>query len=329
MENKNWPANKLLCVADGYLYQITGDDKNLYFHKVGREDSAEEGTMFGTMRVVKSQVEAVRCMRVRGKTFLYIVFDGETSKLEVKGEAKETQLMKIFGGVPLKLSINVYSNVLSEAYELRLLAACFIVTIVCVLTQVMGELAWLRTYVPLAWIAIPFLWLVPCASRMLKGSLRDQFPVGGGMLATMFSCGFLWASSVKGVENWEALILPSLIGAVIMGAVYLIVRKKFDPKALAAVILVSAICFTPAAVLCMNRALPSWSRTTSAVEVTDKYEETVLGEESCFVTVDNGGEQESHKISREDYDALIPGDRIDVVKITGLLGIEYTEVKCG
>lgn len=329
MEKNNQPANKLLCAADGYLYQITGDEMNLYFHKVGREDSAEDGTMFGTMRVVKAQVEAVRCMRVRGRTVIYIVFDGETSKLEVKGEVKEALLMKIFGGVPLKLSINLYSNVLSEAYELRLLAASFIVTIVCVLTQVMREIAWLRSYVPLAWIVIPFLWLIPCASRMLKGGLRDQFPVGGGMLATIFSCGFLWASSSKGVENWEALILPSLIGAVIMGAVYLIVRKKFDPKALAAVILVSAICFTPAAVLCMNRALPSWSRTTSAVEVTEKYEETVLGEESCFVTVDNGGEQESHKISREDYDALVPGDRIDVVKITGLLGIEYTEVKCG
>jgi hypothetical protein len=116
----------LTCTADGYIYHIWGDDRYLYFDKMGRDGGDREDTMLGSTRVVKTMVDAVRCTRVRGETIILIVFEGETSRLVVKGSVKEETLIKIFGGVPLKLSINLYSNVLTDAYELRLLSYCFI-----------------------------------------------------------------------------------------------------------------------------------------------------------------------------------------------------------
>ena len=194
-------VRSLNCVADGYEYLITSDDRNLYFNKLGRDGNGNEGTIFGTTRVVKAEVEAVRCMRVNGKTVILIVFEGKTSRLVVKDNVKETLLMQIFGGVPLKLSINAHSTTLTDDYELRLLSSSFMVALLRLLCYIVPEIAFLGKYVELAWIAIPFFWLIPCASRMLKGSLRDQFPTGGGMFGSIISGLMLWARSIGDIEN--------------------------------------------------------------------------------------------------------------------------------
>ena len=78
-------VRSLVCVADGYEYQITADERNLYFNNLGRDGSGKDRPMLGTTRVVKAEVEAVRCMRVNGKTVILIVFEGKTSRLVVKG----------------------------------------------------------------------------------------------------------------------------------------------------------------------------------------------------------------------------------------------------
>ena len=108
-------VRSLTCTADGYDYQITSDDRNLYFNKLTSGGSSRDGRLMGTVRVVKAEVEAVRCMRVRGKTVILIVFEGKISRLVVKGSVKEEMLMSIFGGIPLKLSINAHSTALSDA----------------------------------------------------------------------------------------------------------------------------------------------------------------------------------------------------------------------
>lgn len=318
----------LTCTADGYIYHIWGDDRYLYFDKMGRDGGDSEDTMLGSTRVVKSMVEAVRCTRVRGETIILIVFEGETSHLVVKGNVKEETLIKIFGGVPLKLSINLYSNVLTDAYELRLLSYCFIVAIMRLLCNYMPEIAFLAPVVELGWVVLPFLWLIPCASRMLKGGLRDQFPVGAGMLATAFCCIFLWATSVPGVNGWLGLIIPSLVGAVIIGAVYLMARRKMDWRALTAVVLVSLICFTPAASLCINGLTP-WKVQKTEATVVGLDTERKYGNSYYHMDLDVDGATSRVRIDSEEYAGLTEGDSVEIVNATGLLGIGYTEVNCG
>lgn len=319
-------VRSLTCTADGYEYQITSDERNLYFNKLGRDGSDKKGTLFGTTRVVKSEVEAVRCMRVNGKTVILIVFEGQTSRLVVKGNVKESLLMQIFGGVPLKLSINAHSTTLTDDYELRLLSSSFMFALVRLLCYIVPEIAFLGNYVELAWVAIPFFWLIPCASRMLKGSLRDQFPTGGGMFGSIFSCLMLWATSFGDIENWAQLILPAVIGAASTGAVYLIVRRKLDWKALAVVVLTSLVLFAPAASMCLNHALPAWSVETRAAEITSLNEKLVFGEHAYSMIVDEGGKLRTYNMSRKEFEAAAEGDRVNILHKTGLLGITYTDV---
>lgn len=319
----------LTCTADGYVYEIAGDERNLYFDKIGREGVENDGVIQGSVRVVKSQVEAVRCMRVRGKTVILIVFEGKTSRLTVQGTVKEDLLMKIFSGVPLKLSINYHSTVLTEQYELWLLAACFIVTILRVLCYFMQEVRAFSQLVALGWIVIPFMWLIPCAGRMLKGGLRDQFPVGGGMLATVFSCIFLWASSARGVDNWASLVIPSVIGAAIVGITYFVSRGNSDFKSMAVVMLIALICFSPAASLALNRMLPAWSEEVVNAEVVQLERELFYGNSRYYVNLDVEVDGQSRfEVMGEFYRGLEQGDSVRVVSRTGLMGIPYTSLEC-
>lgn len=319
-------VRSLTCVADGYEYQVTSDERNLYFNKLGRDASGKEEILFGTTRVVKAEVEAVRCMRVNGKTVILIVFEGKTSRLVVKGNVKEAMLMQIFGGVPLKLSINAHSTTLTDDYELRLLSCSFLIALVRLLCYIMPEISFLGNIVELAWIVVPFFWLIPCASRMLKGSLRDQFPVGGGMFGSIFSCLMLWLTSFGDVENWSALVLPSVISAILIGVVYLIIRRKLDWKALAVVVLTSMVLFTPAASLCINHALPAWSVGISAAEIVSLNERIVAGEHTYSLTVNESGKMRNYHMSRSEYEVAEKGDWVTILHKTGLLGITYTEV---
>ena len=319
-------VRSLVCVADGYEYQITADERNLYFNNLGRDGSGKDRPMLGTTRVVKAEVEAVRCMRVNGKTVILIVFEGKTSRLVVKGNVKEAQLLQIFGGVPLKLSINAHSTTLTDDYELRLLSFSFMIALVRLLCYIMPEISFLGNFVELAWIVIPFYWLIPCASRMLKGSLRDQFPTGGGMFGSIFSCLMLWLTSFGDVENWEAVFLPSVIGAVLIGVVYMIIRRRMDWKALMAVVLTSMVLFTPAASLCLNHALPAWRVEKRSAEIVSLNERMVVGEHTYSLTVNEGGKQRTYHMSHSEYEAAAEGEWVNVLHKTGLLGITYTEV---
>ena len=320
------PVRSLICVADGYEYQITSDERNLYFNKLGQDASGKEKILFGTTRVVKAEVEVVRCMRVNGKTVILIVFEGKTSRLVVKGNVKEAQLMQIFGGVPLKLSINAHSTTLTDDYELRLLSASFLIALARLLCYIMPEISFLGNIVELGWIIIPFFWLIPCASRMLKGSLRDQFPVGGGMFASIFSSLMLWLTSFGDVENWAALILPSVIGAILIGAVYLMIRRRMDWKALTAVVLTSMVMFTPAASLCLNHVLPAWSVGISTAEIVSLNERIVVGEHTYSLTVNEAGKMRTYHMSRSEFESAAEGEQVTILHKTGLLGITYTEV---
>jgi len=320
------PVRSLICMADGYEYQITSDDRYLYFDKLGRDGSVNEGTLFGTTRVVKAEVEAVRCMRVNGKTVILIVFEGKTSRLVVKGNVKEALLMQVFGGVPLKLSINAHSTTLTDAYELRLLSASFLVALLRLLCYIVPDIKFLSSVVEIGWIVIPFLWLIPCASRMLKGGLRDQFPTGGGMFATIFSCIMLCAMSFGDIERWRQLILPSLIGACIVGAVYVMVRRKMDWKALAVVVLVSLLIYTPGASICLNHMLPAVKVENSVGQIVSLNEKLFLGEDTYSITVEEEGKQRIYHLSREEFESLQEGESVDILHKKGILGISYTEV---
>lgn len=318
-------VRSLTCTADGYEYQITADDRNLYFSKLGRDGAEMGSTLMGTTRVVKAEVEAVRCMRVRGKTVILIVFEGKTSRLVVKGSVKEELLMRIFGGVPLKLSINAHSTVLTDSYELRLLSASFMVALVYALCYYMKEIQFLLPFVGLGWVVIPFFWLIPCAGRMFKGSLRDQFPMGGGMIASIFSSLMLWATSMSGLESWTALVIPSAVIAAIMGATYLITRGRLNMKALTAVVLASLLLYAPAASMNLNRLLPAWSVETRAAEIATLTESNRYGDHLYYMAVEEDGELESFRISKTEFDLLNEGDRVQIRHKTGLLGIPYRE----
>lgn len=318
----------LTCEADGYTYQITGDERNLYFHKIGRVGMEPEDTILGTMRVVKAEVEAVRCTRVRGQTVVLVVFEGKTSRLVVKGAVKEPQLMEVFSGVPLKLSLNLHSNVLTEQYELRLLSASFIVAILRFLCMVMPEVAFLAPVVRLGWVIIPFLWLIPCAGRMLKGGLRDQFPVGAGMLATAFSCAFLWVAAFSERLNWLTVLLPTLVVSLAVGATYYFTRKKTDWKSMAVVVLVAMIFYSAPAATAINVLIPlSQQRTT--VHVAELERSSLFGIEGYHVNVDVDGELMRFGISQTEFEGLKEGDQIEMVEAIGLLGIRHTDVDVG
>lgn len=318
----------LTCEADGYTYQITGDERNLYFHKIGRVGMEPEDTILGTMRVVKAEVEAVRCTRVRGQTVVLVVFEGKTSRLVVKGAVKEPQLMEVFSGVPLKLSLNLHSNVLTEQYELRLLSASFIVAILRFLCMVMPEVAFLAPVVRLGWVIIPFLWLIPCAGRMLKGGLRDQFPVGAGMLATAFSCAFLWVAAFSERLNWLTVLLPTLVVSLAVGATYYFTRKKTDWKSMAVVVLVAMIFYSAPAATAINVLIPlSQQRTT--VHVAELERSSLFGIEGYHVNVDVDGERTRFGISQTEFEGLKEGDQIEMVEAIGLLGIRHTDVDVG
>jgi len=316
-------VRSLTCTADGYEYQITSDDRNLYFNKLGRVGAEKEGPLMGTFRVVKAEIEDVRCMRVRGKTVISIVFEGKTSRLVVKGNVKEELLMRVFGGVPLKLSINAHSTVLTDTYELRLLSVSFMVALIYTLCYYMKEIRFLMPFVELGWILIPFFWLVPCAGRMHKGSLRDQFPMGGGMIASIFSCIMLWVTVGPNVESWASVLIPSAVIAVIMGVVYLISRRKLDVKALAAVLLTSLVLYAPAASMALNGMLPAWRVETHTAQIVELSESEKLGETLHYMTVDEEGEQNSYRISNKDFNAQQAGDTVRIHHKTGLLGITY------
>lgn len=318
----------LTCEADGYTYQITGDERNLYFHKIGRVGAESDGSIMGTMRVVKAEVEAVRCTRVSGQTVVLVVFEGKTSRLVVKGAVKEPQLMEVFSGVPLKLSLNLHSNVLTEQYELRLLSAAFIVAILRFLCMVMPEIAFLAPVVRLGWVVIPFMWLIPCAGRMLKGGLRDQFPVGAGMLATVFSCAFLWVGAFSERLNWLTVILPTLAVALAVGATYHFTRKKADWKSVAVVTLVAMVLYAAPAATAVNALIPlRQQRTTVQVEALEKS--SMFGIEGYHVVANVDGEKTRFGISQTEFEGLTEGDRIELVEAIGLLGIRHTDVDAG
>ena len=318
----------LTCTADGFVYEISADERNLYFNKIGREGSQTDGHTFGCMRVVKAEVEAVRCMRVRGQTVILVVFEGKTSRLVVKGAVRESLLMEIFDGVPLKMSIHGRSDVRSERYELRLLSAAFGVMLLRVLCAVVPELEPVGPYLLLGWIAIPFLWMVPSANRMAPSGLKAQFHIGAGMAAAAFSCIFLWAASLQGVENWSAVLLPSLVGAVVVGGVYLLSRHRLEWKAALIVALVALLAYAPAAVLCLNRLLPPLRVETSEAEVVELTSEYNRGDYNYYAIVDLNGVESYYEISREEYSQLVPGSTVSIERATGLLGIVTTGVKC-
>lgn len=320
-------SSALNCMADGYTYRITGDERNLYFHKVGRVGMESDDTILGTMRVVKAEVEAVRCTRVRGQTVVLVVFEGKTSRLVVQGAVKEPQLMEVFSGVPLKLSLNLHSNVLTEQYELRLLSASFLVVILSFLCKVMPEISFLAPVVRLGWVAIPFLWLIPCAGRMIKGDLRDQFPVGAGMLATAFSCMFLWVSAFGRKANWLAVVLPALIIAVIVGATYYFSRRKTDWKSVVVVMLVALLIFAAPAAMAVNGLFPIRQQRTAA-DVTELKHSIAFGMDSYRVVVQAEDVREEFRLSQAEFSGLTEGDSVDIVHAIGLLGIGYTDVDC-
>lgn len=317
----------LVCEADGYTYQITGDERNLYFHKIGRVGAEPDGSIMGTMRVVKAEVEAVRCTRVRGQTVVLIVFEGKTSRLVVQGAVKEPLLMEVFRGVPLKLSLNLHSNVLTEQYELRLLSAAFIVVILSVLCKVMPEIAFLEPVIRLGWVVIPILWLVPCAGRMLKGGLRDQFPVGAGMLSTAFCCVFLWASAFGRKENWLQVVIPAVLIALAVGAIYYFSRRKLEWKSVAVVALTTLVFFAPPAAMAINVLVPIAQQRTTA-EVTALESGMLMGLNEYRVQVKAEDIQETFRISQKEFGSLTEGDQVEIVRTTGLLGISYTDVDC-
>lgn len=320
-------SGALVCEADGYTYEITGDERNLYFHKIGRVGMEPDGTIMGTMRVVKAEVEAVRCTRVRGQTVVLVVFEGKTSRLVVRGAVKEPLLMEVFSGVPLKLSLNLHSNVLTEQYELRLLSASFIVVILSVLCKVMPEIRFLNPVIRLGWVAIPILWLVPCAGRMLKGGLRDQFPVGAGMLGTAFSCVFLWMSAFGRKGNWLQAIIPALVIALAVGVIYYFSRRKAEWKPMMVVMLTALVCYAMPAAMAINGLFPLVQQCT-AVEVTGLESSVLMGLNKYSVQVQAEDIQDSFSVSKEEFESLAEGDRIEIVETTGLLGIHYTDVKC-
>lgn len=320
-------GNALNCTADGYTYRITGDERNLYFHKIGRVGMESDDTMLGTMRVVKAEVEAVRCTRVRGQTVVLVVFEGKTSRLVVQGAVKEPLLMEVFSGVPLKLSLNLHSNVLTEQYELRLLSASFLVVILSFLCRAMPEIRFLAPVIRLGWVAIPFFWLIPCAGRMLKGDLRDQFPVGAGMLATGVSCACLWVSAFMQKANWLAAVLPALMIAAIVGVTYYFSRRKTDWKSVAVVMLVALVIFSAPAAMAVNGLIPIGRQRTEA-EVVELKHSSVLGVSGYRIVAEAEGEKDAFWLSESEFDGLTEGDHVEIMRTTGLLGIGYMDVDC-
>lgn len=315
-------SRALECTADGYTYRITSDERNLYFHKMGRAGLESEETILGTMRVVKAEVEAVRCTRVRGQTAILVVFEGKTSRLVAPGTVKAPLLMEVFSDVPLKLSLNLYSNVLIEQYELKLLSASLLVVVLSFLCRVMPEIGSLAPVVRLGWVAIPFLWVIPCAGRMLKGSLRDQFPVGAGMLATAFCCAFLWINAFLLRVDWRTTLVPALIVTVIAGATYSFSRRRPDWRSVAVVMLVALVTFSAPAAVAVNGLFPIQQQCTPAT-VSELKRSSVLGLSAHRAVVETEDVRETFWLSWETFDSLTEGDEVEIVSATGLLGIQY------
>ena len=336
---KRFPG--IVCSALGHDYQVFSDERYVYIVRLGRagaEDyemaisGPEEFTpILGKVRLVRTEIKSVRCSLVRRRTAIAIQHGEETARLLAHEQLSESQILEVFGGLPLHMSMEKRSvmPVQGNWLEIGMFFAVFVLALLGIACREIDGLRGAAKWLSLGWMVIPAIWLVLAGRRRkVSAATRTPFELGIGAMASLFACVFLWLTPPGRPLDWTESILPVAVVVVAAMLLYTVARQKLEPLAMLAVAVLTLVGYAPGAVLCLNELPAPRSQVTEQVAVVELVSQYDRGDYAYYAVVESGGVQSCHRVSREEYDALTEGAAAQVVYTTGALGIRYVDVLC-
>lgn len=326
----------LMCATEENNYQILSDSRYLYFvrlGKIGREDSAspirtpeEYAAEWGNVRMPKSGVESVRCARVNGEMIILIGQGERSYKFVADVDVSENLLMDVFSDLPLHMTMKQSQR---KARVNRLELTLFVVSFALAVLKIAADMLLGRSVSALlpvvGWLLIPQIWLVSAARRERRG--KPGIAIGVGLMASLFSCVFLWLTPTAKPADWSQALLPMILVAACTTVVYAVAGGKRRALTVCAVAAASLLLYTPGAVLCLNELLPANAvvkTPASVLELTSEYDR---GDYTYYALIETEAGQSLHQVSHEEYELMEQESAATVITTTGFLGIEYTDVR--
>ena len=338
-KTKRFPG--IVCAALGHDYQVFSDERYVYIVRLGRagaEDyelaisAPEEFTpILGNVRLVRTEIKAVRCSLVRRRTAIAILHGEETARLLAHEQLSEAQILEVFGGLPLHMSMEKRSvmPVQGNWLEIGMFFAVFVLALLGIACREIDGLRGAAKWLSLGWMIIPAIWLVLAGRRRkVSAATRTPFALGIGAMASLFSCVFLWLTPAGRPLDWTEALLPAAAVAVVAVLLYTAARQKLEPLAMLAVAVLTLVGYAPGTVLCLNELPAPKSQVIEQAAVVELVSQYDRGDYVYYAVVESDGVQSCYRISREEYDALTEGGAAQVVHTTGALGIRYVDVFC-
>ena len=338
-KKKRFPG--IVCAALGHDYQVFSDERYVYIVRLGRSGagdydqaiaSPDEFTpILGNVRLVRTEIQLVRCTLVRRRTVIAIQHGEETARLHAHEALTEEQILDVFGGLPLHMSLEKRSimPVQGNWLEIGMFFAVFVLALLGIACRETDGLRSAAKWLSLGWMLTPAIWLVLAGRRRkFSAATKTPFALGIGAMASLFACVFLWLAPGCRPLDWSETFLPAAVVVVVAVLLYTAARQKFEPLIMLAVAVLTLVGYAPGTVLCLNELPSPRSQETeqvSVVELTGRYDR---GDYAYYAVVESNGVQSCYQVSREEYDALTEGGAAQVVHTTGALGIRYVDVLC-
>ncbi len=332
--NKAKRVPGLILSTDRSEYQVISDGQHLYFVRLGSAGHADHSKCIRTPKEYQpdngnhlinwDSVEGISCVRSGRKIHVVMRHGGHVSRFWAK-DSDEDALHAVFGAAAEFEKPAGAKN--DEKAELALLIACLVTAVLRVILSSVPAVSGAADWIMLVWIILPAVWVAMCARR--PGSkLSERFPMGTGMIASLFACVFLWISTEGSLENWTAILLPAIIGAIAVTAIYCIFRRRLDSGA-AMVFIVTLIFYAPCGALALNEILPAQQVENLTATVLDVSSEYSDGDWDYYAVVELEDMQVEYTISRDEYASLSEGSTVQIVHTVGALGMEYTDLVVG
>jgi len=270
----------------------------------------------------------VRCTNVRGRTVITIVRGEHAYRFETEREAAPVLLTEVFRGAPLRMTTGKHRRATahSDKMEIGLFCACFALVVLSMVWKMIPGLP-SGMFWSLGWMAIPLIWMVYCLRRPGVEKGQTGFSLGVGAMSAIFSCVFLWLTPTGRPDNWMQLLVPVLAIVVLTVSVCVVAGRGFKLRAILAVALVSFAAFAPGAARCLNEMFPARQVNVSSVNVVELVDQYDRGDWVYFVVAEEDGVQSGYQVSREEYMAIKDGQGVQIIRTTGALGIDYTDVR--
>ena len=328
----------IFCASEEYEYQMLADEKHLYIVRLGKNgapdmsralrDLSEYAAGWGNTRIAKAGLESVRCMSDRGRTVIVITRGENAYRFETTGETEQVLMTEVFRGAPLRMTTGKRHRATahSDRMEIGMFVACFALVALSMgwemLHPATSGLLW-----SLGWMIIPLVWMVYCARRPGVGKDQTGFSLGVGAMATIFSCVFLWLTPNGRPDSWLQLLVPALVIAGGTVVIYAVAKRGFRLVSLFVVAIIALVAYAPGAARCLNELLPARQvveRDAVVVELVNQYDR---GDWNYYLIIEDEGAQMAHQISREEYVAMEGVEFVRVIRTTGALGVDYTDIR--